>query len=255
MTRPRQKRTMNTVNRYQLIDSLDILTMSTISGYVYFYEDRVSLAIAFNFSDVFDRAAIGLVEKGMDKRMMLSAIRFDPILIARYYSINRSVPFGLGGDCQVIIDYMTGHVDQDKLNIVMVAIDRFKGPKLLVEKADKRPYRIGNQVAQQYYHAIREYTFDPSLRDIVDDIGLDLMDSAPYEIAEYLSCIPDGHYPYILEVGNKTKMIGCGGCITERYLMYSRHRNSACDLRMEFYDDMSIRKALQRFMPAGFKVL
>ncbi len=46
--------------------TLDILCLDRIIDYVYYYNDRISIILAFNVADPFDRVALGLVPRGLD---------------------------------------------------------------------------------------------------------------------------------------------------------------------------------------------
>ncbi len=199
---------------------MDILALSNISSFVYFYEDRVSLAIAFNISDVSERATLGLLEKGMVHRDMKTAVNVDEILVLRYlcFSRGRSVIDVLPGQRVVSLSrWDTIHPTiaaltsmyrnrRDKDNevskkdemIILTAYDRYSGNHVVWEMLPFCLYYVSNQITW-YYHD-HSYKYDAAYRDILGDIGIPLKHLPASSAIEYIEdCMAKGRAPMIVK--------------------------------------------------------
>ncbi len=192
---------------------MDILTLSNISGYVYFYEDRVSLAIAFNVSDVIERAALGIVEKGMTHEDMEMAVNLDAFLILRYLHIRRGVstlevhdgqPPSFVNAIFFLDDCYHRRIDDNRTLpkneevIILTAYDRYRGNKAVVGMVPYRTCYVPNQVT--WYYRGMTYKYDAAYRNVLEDVGFSLHGvDAPTAMIYISHCVRHGNIPMFID--------------------------------------------------------
>lgn len=200
--------------------TMDILTLSNISGYVYFYDDRVSLAIAFNVSDATERASLGIVEKGMTHEDMEMAVNLDAFLILRYLHIRRGVstlevrdgqPPSFIQEIFLLDDCYHRRIDDHSLArrgyktlpkneevIVLTAYDRYRGHKAVTGMVPYRTCYVPNQVTW-YYHGMT-YKYDAAYRNVLEDVGFPLhCVDAPTAMIYISYCVHHGKIPTLID--------------------------------------------------------
>jgi len=120
----------------------DILCLSNIIGYVYFYDDRVSLVIALNIHDIEDRRQLGII----DNHAPFVKVD-DHFLLLRYYFRDDVPRWRLDGYAHIS---KTG-MSQEMMVVYANAFDRYKFPHILVEKACKSVKHVVGQYSSYYY--------------------------------------------------------------------------------------------------------
>lgn len=131
----------------------DNLVASIISSYIYYYDDRVSFALAFN---VRNRAEIGLIEKSMTDDEMTMAVAFDNHLMVRYHHLRGEYPKNM----DVLMNsiscmhryswYFRGVFESYMDNIILITHDRFGGIKALEKYVPRYARRSNHPLA--IYH-------------------------------------------------------------------------------------------------------
>ncbi len=206
MTRPRQKRTMMTIAA-----SLDILVLSNISRYLYFYDDRVTFALAFNVTDASSRATLGIIERSMSKADMENAVNVDAFLVLRYLFFHRSATALriFPRQSPPFIDTIAALNDmyharygttptKKEETIILTAYDRYRGNGFIRDLLPGRVADTSNQIT--WYYLGQPYSYNEAYRDIIEDDGISILTISVADAITFISrCLSYGRVPVCIK--------------------------------------------------------
>lgn len=190
---------------------MDILALSNISRYVYFYDDRVAFALAFNVTDASSRATLGIIERSMSHVDMENAVNVDAFLILRYLFFHRiSSNLRIGAyksplfiatiaalDDMYHARYSTTPLKKEA-TIILTAYDRYRGNGFVRDLLPGGVTDTSNQIT--WYYLGQAYSYNEAYRDIIEEDGISILTISVADAIAFISrCISYGRVPVCIK--------------------------------------------------------